>query len=67
MADLVKLWEQPAATEVFMIAGWNQWADAGNISSGLPEYLIEKSDARKIGELNVTPSLLESLLARKQR
>jgi proteasome assembly chaperone (PAC2) family protein len=36
-----------------MIAGWQQWADAGCISSGLPSYLIEATDARKIGELNV--------------
>jgi proteasome assembly chaperone (PAC2) family protein len=34
-----------------MIAGWRQWADAGEISSGLPEYLIEHTDAVKIGEI----------------
>lgn len=53
MADSIKLWEQPAASEVYMLAGWQQWADAGDISSGLPQYLIEKSGARKIGELNL--------------
>ena len=32
-----------------MIAGFNQWANAGNVSSGIPEYLIEKLNARKVG------------------
>jgi hypothetical protein len=34
-----------------MIAGWHQWADAGEVSSGLPAYLIEHTGARKIGEI----------------
>ena len=51
MDDLVTLWEKPTAKEMFMIAGWHQWADAGTISSGLPQYLIEKLDARQIGEI----------------
>lgn len=37
--------------DVFMIAGWRQWADAGSVSSELPRYLIEKLGARKIGTL----------------
>lgn len=51
MDSLVKLWETPIAEEIYMIAGWHQWADAGAISSGLPQYLIEKTQARKIGEI----------------
>lgn len=51
MDDLVTLWEKPTAKEMFMIAGWHQWADAGTISSELPQYLIEKLDARQIGEI----------------
>jgi predicted ATP-grasp superfamily ATP-dependent carboligase len=51
MNDLVELWEKPAAEEKYMIAGWHQWADAGAISSGLPQYLIEQTGARKIGEI----------------
>jgi predicted ATP-grasp superfamily ATP-dependent carboligase len=35
----------------YMIAGFNQWANAGNVSSGIPEYLIEKLQARKIGRI----------------
>jgi len=35
----------------FMVAGFNQWANAGNVSSGIPEYLIEKLHARKVGHI----------------
>ncbi|BCX04925.1 MAG: hypothetical protein KatS3mg053_2863 [Candidatus Roseilinea sp.] len=51
MADQLELFEKPEADEVYMIAGWRQWADAGNVSSGLPQYLIEKLGARKIGRI----------------
>jgi predicted ATP-grasp superfamily ATP-dependent carboligase len=51
MNDLIKLWERPVAEEKYMIAGWHQWADAGVISSGLPQYLISQTGARKIGEI----------------
>lgn len=51
MANSVKLWETPTAKTIYMIAGWHQWADAGSISSGLPAYLVEQTDARKIGEI----------------
>jgi len=33
----------------FMVAGFNQWANTGNVSSGIPEYLIEKLHARRVG------------------
>lgn len=36
----------------FMIAGFNQWANAGNVSSAVPEYLIEKLGAQKFGHIN---------------
>ena len=51
MDERVHLWETPTASEMVMIAGWHQWADAGSISSGLPAYLIEKLNTRKIGEI----------------
>ncbi len=51
MDDLVELWENPVAEEKYLIAGWHQWADAGAISSGLPQYLINQTGARKIGEI----------------
>ena len=42
--------EKPSAQ--YLIAGWRrQWSNGGRISSGLPRYLIDKSQARKIGEL----------------
>ena len=36
----------------FMVAGFTQWANAGDVSSGIPEYLIEKLNARKIGHIH---------------
>jgi predicted ATP-grasp superfamily ATP-dependent carboligase len=51
MDELITLWEKPEANKLYMIAGWHQWADAGSISSGLPQYLIEYTGARKIGEI----------------
>ena len=51
MNDFLELWEKPLAEEIYMIAGWRQWADAGAISSGLPQYLIEQTGARRIGTI----------------
>ena len=51
MPDALNLWEKPQAEEVFMFVGWRQWADAGSVSSGLPQYLIQQTGAHKIGEL----------------
>ncbi len=51
MSELYELWEKPTAEEKYMIAGWQQWADAGSISSALPQYLIGHTDAQKIGEI----------------
>ena len=58
MADsLVTFWEKPPAKHV--IAGWRrQWSDGGDISSGLPRYLIEKLSARKIGEMSEYVNLM---------
>jgi proteasome assembly chaperone (PAC2) family protein len=49
MDDLYTLEERPVAEEKFMIAGWHQWADAGSVSSGLPQYAIDLTEARRIG------------------
>jgi proteasome assembly chaperone (PAC2) family protein len=51
MDQRVNITERPTSQEVNMIAGWEQWADAGAISSGLPPYLIDRTGARHIGEL----------------
>ena len=51
MAEVVDLWETPVAKEIHMLAGWRQWADAGSVSSGLPQYLIQQMAARQIGEI----------------
>jgi len=50
MNDLIELWEKPTAGQ-YLIAGWHQWADAGSVSSALPQYLIDQTGARKIGEI----------------
>lgn len=52
MADPLELNELPPAEEVYMIVGWRQWADAGSVSSALPDYLIQKSEARPIGQIS---------------
>jgi len=52
MNDWIKFDELPTASEIYLIAGWQQWADAGSVSSGLPQYLITHTNARKIGEMN---------------
>lgn len=51
MLDAVEIWEKPTAKEIYMFAGWRQWADAGSISSGLPGYLIKEMGARQIGTI----------------
>ncbi len=51
MSDAVELWETPQAEEIYMFAGWRQWADAGSTSSGLPQYLIKRMKARPIGRV----------------
>ena len=51
MSETVDLWERPEAEEIYMIAGWRQWADAGSISSGLPHYLAQQTNARQIGQI----------------
>ena len=51
MADeLLNLASKPAAKQ--LIAGWRrQWSDGGEISGGLPRYLIDKLGAVQIGAL----------------
>jgi proteasome assembly chaperone (PAC2) family protein len=51
MDDSLSFQEQPSAEEKYLIAGWEQWADAGDVSSGLSQYLIDQTEARKIGEI----------------
>ena len=51
MNEAIDIWERPESKELFLITGWRQWADAGSMSSGLPQYLIKQSGARQIGEI----------------
>ncbi|MBW8009680.1 MAG: PAC2 family protein [Chloroflexi bacterium] len=52
MSDQFELSERPKAKEIYMLAGWRQWVDGGGMSSGLPDYLIQEYDAKKIGTIN---------------
>ena len=55
--ELLVLNEKPPARH--MIAGWRpQWSDGGEISSGLPQYLIDDLGARKIGEMGDRVSMM---------
>lgn len=51
MDELVEIFEKPEAEEIYMIAGWNQWADAGEVSSEFPQYLIDHTKAHRIGRI----------------
>jgi proteasome assembly chaperone (PAC2) family protein len=50
MNSSLNLWERPGPGQ-YLIAGWRQWADAGSVSSGLPQYLVEHTRASRIGEI----------------
>jgi hypothetical protein len=52
MSEALEIWEKPKSKEIFMLAGWRQWADAGSVSSGLPEYLARQTQARPIGKIH---------------
>jgi hypothetical protein len=47
----LEFWEEQKSDEVYLIAGWRQWADAGSVSSGLIEYLVKMQQARPIGRI----------------
>jgi len=51
MSETVELRERPQAKQMYMIVGWQQWADGGAVSSGLPRFLVQETDARKIGNI----------------
>lgn len=51
MSSAVEIWKNPPSKKIYLLAGWRQWADAGSISSGLPQYLIQRTKAEKIGEI----------------
>lgn len=62
MDERIELSEVPTgAAEVYMIAGWRQWADAGAVSSGLLPYLVKHTHAREIGRIPADPYYLFQL------
>lgn len=36
----------------YMIAGFHEWSNAGDVSSGIPNYLIQKLRAKKVGSIH---------------
>ena len=54
MNDLLTLEKEIVKPDIptFMVAGFSQWANAGNVSTGIPEYLIGKLDARRVGHID---------------
>ncbi len=52
MPETWELWEHPQARHMAMLVGWRQWADAGSVSSGLPDYLIQAVNAHQIGTIH---------------
>lgn len=61
MDELLELWDRPKTAELYMIAGWRQWADAGAVSSALPRYLIDQLAATQIGRIKSDPFYLYQL------
>ena len=63
MNDLLVLEKEitKSVKPTFMVAGFNQWANAGNVSSGIPAYLIEKLNARKVGHIRKGDSYIFQL------
>ena len=58
MDDLLEFTEKPSLEEGYLIAGWRQWADAGAVSSALPQYLIDQTGAQRIGQIKSDPFYL---------
>ena len=55
--ELITLRKKPTAR--YMIAGWKpQWSDGGEISSALPQYLIDRLGATMIGEMGKSISAM---------
>jgi hypothetical protein len=46
-----EFWKKPETEELYMLTGFRQWADAGSVSSGLPQYLVQQTRAEPIGKL----------------
>ncbi len=61
MDALLKIENKPDVKEAYMLVGWRQWADAGSVSSELPQYVVKQTHARKLGELQPDPFYLFQL------
>jgi len=61
MDALLNIEHKPNVKEACMLVGWRQWADAGAVSSELPQYVVKQTHARKLGELQPDPFYLFQL------
>jgi proteasome assembly chaperone (PAC2) family protein len=50
-SNAYEFWKKPETEELYMLTGFRQWADAGSVSSGLPEYLVQQTRAEPIGKI----------------
>ena len=50
--EAFEFWKKPETEELYMIGGFRQWADAGSVSSELPQYLVTQTKAEPIGRLH---------------
>lgn len=50
--EAFEFWKKPETEEMYMIVGFRQWADAGSVSSALPQYLVTQSGAEAIGRIS---------------
>ena len=61
-SEFLVLHEKPRSE--CMIAGFDQWANAGNVSSGIPPYLVKQLQARPVGRIKKGPFYLFQLPGR---
>lgn len=51
MPDELDIKSIPKSEDLSLVIGWRQWADAGSVSSGLPQYLAQQTKADLIGSI----------------
>lgn len=50
-ANAFEFWKKPESEEIYMLSGFHQWADAGSVSSALPQYIVNQTRAEPIGKI----------------
>jgi hypothetical protein len=52
MGEAYTFSEKPESEELYLLTGFRQWADAGSVSSGLPQYLATQARAEHFGTIS---------------